>query len=382
MGVTGEVIWRTPPLTTPRPEDMGRPELLMEREAVRLFVDRARLSQPGLELQVPNAAAIAQICNRLEGIPLAIELAAGLAGVMSLEEILGRLRYRFKLLTGGNRGSAPRHQTLRQAVDWSYCLLGPHEQSVFARLGVFAGGFDLPAAEAVVDGDGVDVDDVPSIVSRLANKSLLVAEPTHPHLTRYRMLDTIRDYAVEKLDGHIDTEARQRQARYYLDWCAAATKELSSPDQIAWLNRLDEESPNIRAALEWMLPRQPDDALRLAASLGRYWYMRRRLAEGADWLDHALEATPTPSEGRARGLLAVARLRSRAGEFDRARKDLKECIGLSRRLGLESELARALTLEGVASGYARDWAPALEHFTEALALLRKLGDRIGIIGSL
>lgn len=382
LGVSGEVIWRTPSLTTPRVEDAGRPELLMESEAIRLFVDRTRLSRSDLELEARNAAAIAQICTRLEGLPLAIELAAGLAAVMTLDEILARLEHRFQLLAGGSRSSPPRHKTLRQTMDWSYELLAPAEQALFARLGVFAGGFDLVAAEAVTLGPPITADDVVPVLSRLVHKSLVVAEPTRQGRTRYRMLDTMREYALEKLQETGEPAYRRAHAAYYLGLCAEATGQLNSPEQVFWLVRLDEEQPNMRAAIDWMLTGWPEGALRLAGLLGRYWYMRRRLSEGIDWLVRALAADSQQSEIRAGAWLALARLRSRGGAFEAARNDAEQCIVLCRKLGLDKELARALTLLGIARGFAKDWTAALERFNEALALLQKQGDRMGVIGSL
>lgn len=382
LGVTGEVIWRTPSLTIPRPEDTGHPELLMESEAIRLFVDRARLSRPDFQLQAAGAAALAQICTRLEGMPLAIELAAGLAGVMTLEEILGRLRHRFKLLTGGSRSSLPRHQTLRQAVDWSYGLLSPTEQALFARLGVFAGGFDVAAAEAVVHGDPIGVDEVLPLLSRLVNKSLVVAEPARPQTTRYRMLDTIREYAQEKLQQSGEAEWRRRHADYFADWCTGAARLLVSLDQVLWLQRIDEEQANIRLALEWSLSEQPDTALRLAAAMGSFWWMRRSLGEGFEWLSRALEVETTNREYRAAALVARARLSRRRGDYATALRDAEECSAISRELGLKLELARALTMMGIVTSHNGEHEAAARFFDEAKRLAEAEGDRERLASSL
>jgi predicted ATPase/DNA-binding CsgD family transcriptional regulator len=382
LGVPGEVIWRTPSLTIPRLEDAGHPELVLESEAIRLFVERARLSRPDFQLDGPASIALAQICTRLEGIPLAIELAAGLAGVMTLQEILERLRDRFRLLTGGNRGALPRHQTLRQAVDWSYGLLTPAEQALFARLALFTGGFDIAAAEAVAGGAPVEADQVLPILSRLVNKSLVVAEPARPQTTRYRMLDTIREYAFEKLQQGGDADWRNRHANYFLEWCRATSKELGSGEQLQALRRIDEEQANIRLALDWMLSEQPDGALQLAAAMGQYWFMRRHLSEGMQWLRRALEVESSSPNVRAAVLLSYARLSRRHGEYEATRKLAEECAALSRQLGLTSELARSLTLIGMVTSHSGDLTGAGPYFNESLELMRRGGDRLGIAGSL
>ncbi len=375
LGVTGEVIWRTPSLTTPRPEDSARPELLMESESIRLFVDRARLSRPEFELQPSGAAALAQICRRLEGIPLAIELAAGLAGVMTVQEILDRLGQRFRLLTGGSRSSVPRHQTLRQAVDWSHGLLSPTEQALFARLGVFAGGFDLAAAEAIVPDESIAADDVFPLLSRLINKSLVVAEPTVRETTRYRLLDTIREYALEKLQQEGEAAWRRRHADYFTAWAAGASKKLFGREQEVWAQRIDDEQPNIRLALEWSLSEQPDNALRLAGAMGSYWWMRRTLGEGFEWLTRATEVVTSDVEYRPAALVARARLARRRGDYETAVADANAAASMARRLGLKRELAQAVTMLGIAASHDGDLAKAKRYFEETTKLSADSGDR-------
>ncbi len=383
LGVTGEVIWRTPSLTIPRSEDAARPELLLESESIRLFVDRARLGRPEFELKAADAAELVQICSRLEGIPLAIELAAGLAGVMSLHEIVERLRHRFRLLTGGSRTSLPRHQTLRQAVGWSYGLLSPSEQALFARLGVFAGGFDLAAAEAVVAGEGADVDDVLPTISRLVQKSLIIAEPARQQVTRYRMLDTIREYATERLQQIGEAPWRQAHADYFTGWAIAGVRELDGPDQGVWLRRIDEELANIRLALEWSMAEDPERALRLAAAMGTFWWMRRAGREGIEWLTRTLDAEPSGSEARAVALIARARLNRRLRADDEAaRRDAEECATLARRGGFTSLLAHAVTMLGIVTCRRGDYAVGLEYFAEARQTAAGIGDHMRLARSL
>lgn len=382
LGVDGELTWRTPSLTVPRLEDAGHPELLLESESIRLFVDRARLSRSDFELDVSGSAALAQICARLEGIPLAIELAAGLSGVMTLDAILDRLRHRFRLLTGGSRTALPRHQTLRQAVDWSYGLLSPTEQAMFARLGVFAAGFDLDAAEAVVHGDPVAREDVLPILSRLVRKSLVVADAGRPGATRYRMLDTIREYAQEKLQQSGEAEWRSRHSDYFVSWSKDASKQLVSLEQVTWLRRFDEEQANLRLALEWSLAEQPDNALRLAAALGTYWWMRRNLRESFEWLTRALDVPTAHRDLRATALIARARLSRRHGEYESARRDAEESAAIARELGLKADLARALAVLGIVASHFGDSKRAFECFSEARDLALELGDSERLAASL
>jgi non-specific serine/threonine protein kinase len=379
LGVAGELTWRTPSLSVPRLEDAGHPELLLESEAVRLFVERARLIRPSFELDSSESAALAQICTRLEGIPLAIELAAGLARMMSLEEIRERLRDRFLLLTGGSRSALPRHQTLRQAVDWSYGLLSTEESALFARLGVFAGGFDLAAAESVAGDIAIGPGGVLAVLTHLVDKSLVVAEPSGLGRTRYRMLDTIREYALEKLQAGDEAETRRLHASYFLRWCSKATGELRSGSQVQWLLRLDEERANIRLALGWTLVEQPDDALRLAAAASPYWHMRRQFAEGVSWLNEVLELQTTNEDSRAVALWFRSRINWRYGNNARAWDDATECVQLSRRLGLGLQLTGALTILGLLSSREDDWDGAQRFHTEALQVARDIGNhqRIG-----
>ena len=375
LGVTGEVIWRTPSLTLPRQEDSDHPELLMESEAVRLFVDRARLSRTDFTLTPGNARAVAQICSRLEGIPLALELAAGLTGMLTVDDIVSRLRHRFRLLTGGSRTSLPRHQTLRQAVEWSYGLLSPTEQALFTRLAVFAGGFELASAEAVVHGDPVGVDDVLMLLSRLVQKSLVVAEPARVDAARYRMLDTIREYALEKLQQSGEADWRRRHADYFVGWGVEATKRLGGPQQAVWLRRIDEEEPNIRLALEWTLTEQPDAAARLAAAMGQFWWMRRRFSEGLDWLQRAAEVEISAPEVRAAALVARARLSRRIGDYDSAKREAEASAEMARQLQMPTLLARAVTILGIVESHRGNLPKALDYFAETLALATAADDR-------
>lgn len=382
LGVEGELTWRTPSLSLPRVEDSGRPELLLQSEAVRLFVERAQLSRPGFELDKTVSEAVAQICTRLEGIPLAIELAAGLDRVMTPQEILERLRDRFRLLTGGSRTALPRHQTLRQAVDWSYTLLSPVERELLTRLAIFAGGFDISAAEAVTETGSLERSDVLRLLSRLVDKSLVAAEPGSLRTTRYRMLDTIREYALERLPEANRSEVRRRHAEYFTGWCDMAAKGLFGHGQDALLRSLDEEQPNVRLALDWSIAEEPEVAVRLAGAMGMYWTTRHHLAEGIDWLSRGLEVHTSSDEARALALLSRARLHWRHGDYAQAKRDAEECVEPCRRLGLEFELTGALTMLGLARSSEEDWGAAEQFHLEALEVARRIGDTVREAASL
>jgi non-specific serine/threonine protein kinase len=380
LGVPGELIWRTPSLSLPRPEDGEHSELILESEAVRLYVERAQLSQPSFDLvRTGSTAAVAQICTRLEGMPLAIELAASLTRLMTAQEILERLRDRFVLLTGGGRGALPRHQTLRQTVDWSYGLLSAAEKALLNRLSLFAGGFNLAAAEAVAH---ADAGGVMSVLSRLVDKSLVSADAADSTRTRYRMLDTIREYALEKLQQGDEADARQRMARHYVTFCTRAANGLRGSDPGPWLKLLDEEQANIRLALGWSVIEQPDDALRIAAAMGFYWHRRRQFNEGAEWLGQALQLPTSSPEARAAALWSRSRIRIRHLDYAGARRDAQEAADLARSLDLPAELSGTLTVLGLVSMAEGDEAAAEGYHLEALELSRRQNDRERIASSL
>jgi predicted ATPase/DNA-binding CsgD family transcriptional regulator len=376
IGVRGEVIWRTPSLTTPSPGGDDRAEVLLRSEAVRLFIDRARLAQPSFRLERAISSELAELSVRLEGIPLAIELAAGLADAMTVSEIRERLNDRFRLLTGGSRNSVSRHQTLRQAVDWSYDLLSPAEQALFVRLAIFAGGFDAKAAEAVGGPDRL-----PTLV-RLIDKSLVVAEARGLPSMRYRLLDTLREYAFDKLEHEELVEARRAHATYFLEFCKEAAAKLRLAEQSQWLQKIEDEEANIRLALAWCQANEPDQLRLLAGYMSRYWYVRGKFMEGLEWLDRALEGDVKNPESRLAPLQTRARLRRHHGDYAGSRRDAEECAHLARRLGAENQLMGALTTLGILSTSAGDWSEAERFYSEALQINKKLGDSALIAGAL
>jgi non-specific serine/threonine protein kinase len=378
LGVAGELIWRTPSLSVPSPGEGMHPELVLQSEAVRLFIDRAKLSRPDFELDATTSGPAAQICTRLEGMPLAIELAASLTRIMTLTEILDRLSDRFRLLTGGNRSALPRHQTLRQAVDWSYALLSPQEQAVFVKLAIFAGGFDLAAAEGIVQGDSMEGSDVLAVITRLVDKSLVIADSHGIGTTRYHLQETIREYALEKFQRSDEAALRRLHAHYFCEFCDLASRNLPSPEMARWIRRLDDEQTNIRLALAWCFAEQPVDFVRLAASMTGYWLMRGRFAESLEWLDQAIDLETSSWEARAAALVGRARMRERIGDYDGSRRDCDECLRISRKFGLTMMISRALNVIGVLSAIEGNLKKAERYFLETVNAAAQLDDRIWI----
>lgn len=290
LGVEGEVIYRVPSLRMPDIEHVPSIDSLSQYEAVKLFIDRATSAIPSFTVTNENASALAQICYRLDGIPLAIELAAAKIRVLSPEQIAKRLDDRFRLLTGGRRTALERHQTLRAAVDWSYNLLPLEEQTLFSRLSVFVGGWTLEAAESVCADESmqgmIGGEDILNLLEQLINKSLVIVEEVRGE-SRYRMLETMRQYANEKLveSGKSDT-LHDRHVDFHLELAETAEPHLRRTEQIEWLARLSTELENLRAALAWSLDfSSVEPGLRLAGALGPYWEVQQYFSEGLHWLE-------------------------------------------------------------------------------------------------
>jgi predicted ATPase/class 3 adenylate cyclase len=384
FGAPGELVWPVPALSAPDPGRLAtspadRVAALAKSEAVRLFLERARLSQRGFALSGQNALAVAQICHRLDGIPLAIELAAGRVKMLSPEQIAARLDDRFKLLTGGSRTAMPRHQTLRAAIDWSYGLLDEQERTLLRRLSVFAGGWMLEAAETVCQGDGIDAADVLELQGHLVDKSLVVVEQGVGGLARYRLLGTIRQYAGDRLFEAGETaHVRDRHAEWFLSFAEAAAAELRGADQALWLARLEEEYDNLRATFEW---READESgieaeLRLAGALQRYWTIRGLPAEGRRRVESALARDTGAHPGpRAKALRGAGLLAWVQNEHEAAQARLEESLALYRTVDDKRGLARLLHIYGYVLLDLREFERARAQMEEGLAIARALPDQ-------
>ncbi len=303
LGVAGETVWRVPSMT--------------EGEAVRLFAERAASAHPGFGVEGTNEDAVRTICRRLDGIPLAVELAAAWVRVLAPAQIAAGLDDRFRLLSGGPRGVTARQQTLAASVDWSHDLLDDADQAVFRRLGAFSGGLTLEAARDVCAGAPVDADDMLGALGRLVDKSLVLAQQ-HNGNTRYRLLETLRQYASDRLRAAGETaELRERHLEYFLAFAEAAEPELERADQDHWLEVLETEYDNVRTALDWGLSdTEPEPGRRLAAALTRLWLLHGLSHEGIGWLQRAIAASPDDrSRLQARLLVGVALVAAPAGQF-------------------------------------------------------------------
>jgi predicted ATPase/DNA-binding SARP family transcriptional activator len=397
LGVAGEQPWAVPALSLP--SAAADLEQMADAAAVRLFLARSRMQRPGLELTAENAAAIAVICRGLDGLPLALELAAARAGVFSVSEIASRLQESVLLLTGGARGAPPRQRTLHATLDWSYALLTEPEQQLLRRLAVFVGGCALEAVQAVVQAVGSRQGDDPAETGEwatvdglqgLARKSLLLCE-VEGESTRYRLLETVRHYASALPTSAAESvAARNAHLHYYLDLAEAADRELRGPTQSTWLVKLDREHDNLRAALRWATRHgQWRTGLRLATALGRFWYLHGYLSEGQDWLEGLLAQTGALGAGdheedmRLRGmaLRAAGVLASDQGDYARAAAWYEEGVALLRAIGDTRNLALTLNNLGNVVGWQGDFLGAQRLFEESLALLRRVGDK-GLIAAL
>jgi non-specific serine/threonine protein kinase len=363
------------------PEDIRHfpgPNELVRYDAVRLFVDRAVTTTPGFTITIQNAPAVTQVCQQLDGIPLAIELAAARVKVLAVEQIAARLDDRFLLLTGGSRTLLPRQQTLRAALDWSYDLLSDQEQTLFRRLSVFAGGWTLEAAEAICAQGGIEASEILDLLTQLVDKSLVVAE-TSAGEARYRLLETMRQYALERLlESGEATDARHR----HLDWCADLA-ERAYPElwESRWrgpetaINRLRTEHDNLRGALAWALGENMEAGLALAGALGRFWSASSQFAEGRAWLAKVLERTITISSiERARALRYAAWLAWVQSEYHEAAVLGEEGLTLARQMNHQEHIAGLLSVLGVAYRDMGNYARAAALLEEARDLYQKLGD--------
>jgi predicted ATPase/class 3 adenylate cyclase len=385
LNVAGETTYRLPSLSLPPavegtgPAEAPATALFLstidQSEAVRLFVDRAVAARPSFALSEQNAPAVAQVCARLDGIPLAIELAAARVRALPVEKINERLDDRFQLLTGGSRTAPPRQQTLRALIDWSHELLAPPEQALLRRLSVFSGGWTLEAAEEVC-GDS-SISEVLDLLTSLVEKSLVQYEDLGGE-GRYRLLETVREYGREGLleAGEADT-LRRRHADWYVSLAEAAEPAMHGPDLLRWLERLDAEHDNLRAALEWAADRCPESGLRLAGSLWAFWAIRGHMSEGREHLARAL-ARPeaaAPTLARARALAGASALACFQGDPARSGALCEESLATARSVDSRRHIAASLMFLSLHHLFDRgDPLQGSELAAESVAVAREHGE--------
>jgi predicted ATPase/class 3 adenylate cyclase len=385
LGIAGEMAWCIPPLSSPGLHETAALSNLTQYDAVKLFIDRALAVRPGFAVTNQNAPAVAQICARLDGIPLAIELAASRVRVLSAEEIAARLDDRFRLLVSGSRTALPRQQTLRALIDWSYDLLTENERVLLRRLSVFSGGWTLQTAEEVCSGGSIETWEVLDLLAHLIDKSLVVAEPQDGR-ERYRFLEMIRQYAQERLAQSKETdEFAHKHAEHFMKTAEESYGELWGPNQGYWLTQLETEHDNLRTALDWMTQDvgRADMLLRMAGSLWRFWEIHGYISEGRAWLEHALALNPDASAYlRANGLRGAGMLARQQGDYAQAEAMHEQSLALFRDLEDKLGIARELDVLGEIAQCQGNYPQAIELHTESLALRRGIDDKEGIAVSL
>ena len=377
LGVPGERVWRVPSLSLPAASEV-RPEQLMQSEAIKLFVERTTAVRPEFALTPHNAAGVAAVCRRLEGIPLAIELAAARMPALGVEQIAARLDERFRLLTGGGRTALPRQQTLRGALDWSYDLLSTTERALLRRLSVFAGGWTLEAAEAVCAGDGIELQQILDLLTQLIFKSLVLTDAQRDEV-RYHLLETVRQYGRQKLGESGEAAGvRTRHLDWFLSLAERAQPELQGPRQAARLQQLETEHDNLRAALEWSTSEEQgaEAGLRLAGALWEFWHVRGHFIEGRKWLQNALSRGGGASAAaRARARAGAGLLAWRQGDYESSVAHYQESLSLFRELGDFSGTGHVLQTLGMIAMYRGDYERAETLLAESLTWCQRAGDK-------
>jgi predicted ATPase/DNA-binding CsgD family transcriptional regulator len=376
LGVPGEATWRVPSLTFPWPDHLPSLEELEQFGAMALFANRARAARPGLVIAAADIAALSSICFRLDGIPLALELAAARVSALSIREIAYHLDDRFTLPTRTVGGPA-RHQTLRASVDWSHQLLSQPERALFRRLAAFAGGWSLRAADAVGTGPPIGAGQAVRLLAALVDKSLVQAEDTATG-TRYRLLEAIKTFACEQLvaSGERD-DIRARHGSYLAELVEHVASGVHGPDQGHWASCLDQDQANLQAARLWCAedPARAGLGLKMASGLGEYWLIRGMLEEGTDWLHEALEQAPDADGTRATALTWLAVFTSVRSGFQRGGELFEASIALHEQAGDRQGQAQALAILGFWRANQDDRQGAVEAIDRALALARQSRDR-------
>jgi non-specific serine/threonine protein kinase len=389
LRVHGEQVWRVPPLELPDRHRFPASEDLSRSEAVRLFCERAALVHPEFALDEQNAPLIAKICRRLEGLPLAIELAAARLSALTLAQLEAALADPLRLLASGSRAVSPRQRTLRATLDWSYALLSEPERALLRRLSAFVGGGTLAAIESVVPGSGLQREQVWDLLFQLVEKSLVVTDASDTD-GRYRLLETVRQYAAERLAEAGEVEAlRARHAACYLALAEEAEPTLRGPEQSVWFARLEHEHHNLRVALAWYLERRDaQGGLRLAGALWWFWYMHAHYREGGEWLTRFLALASSEGAGEAeapvlaKALLGAAVLLWRGGALRDALARCDASLAAYRRIGDRAGAGWALVFRAHIADALNDRAAALAALEESVALFREADDPAGLARAL
>jgi predicted ATPase/DNA-binding NarL/FixJ family response regulator len=385
LGVLGEHIFTVPPLSTPRPGPRLDPSSLDEFDSVALLRARASDSVSGFDITEENSALVARLCERLDGIPLAIELAAARLRTLPVSEVLDRLDGRFQLLRAGNSSALPRHQTLGALIDWSYALCSAKERALWGRLSVFAGSFALAAAEAVCAGEGLDSEDVVDLLDALVRKSILIVERAGEQM-RYRLLETLREYGRERLAETAEsTRLQLRHLDYYQRLAEQSFKEWCGPHQAVWLARLREEHANLRSAFDRCIESgRAEQACALAAALQWFWIAGGSLGEGRHWLSQALSSAGDnrPSRAQANAVWVDAFLALLRGELAMARAQLDKAESIASSIDDRALLGYVAQLRGMAALFAGELEEARTYYERGMASHEERDDNAGALAML
>ena len=371
LNLAGERTFQVPPLPVPGGNTDQGP--LFESPSVQLFLERALAAKPAFELTAGNAVSVNQIVRRLDGIPLAIELAASRVKLLQPAEIASRLDECFKLLKGGPVDALPHHQTIESCIDWSYDMLDPDQQTLFRQLSVFRAGFTLPACGAVSGAE--DEYEVLESLGQLVDKSLVRTVPAVDE-TRYYLLEPLRQYAAARITGDEVAEAGGRHARYFQDLAERAAPELRGPRQLEWLERLETEHDNLRVALAWSLQAgEVDIAQRTTAALSLFWLVRRHVAEAVEWFDRVLAAEGGSTKARASALVQAGFIGSmvRQDDLEGCLAQIREALAQFVELGDEQGVRTAQNYEAVILWFHRDFESSSRRFTEIQAAMQAHG---------
>ena len=385
LGIAGEATYRVPSLSLPDPKQVQTAESLSHFESVQLFIARAMQTNPDFAVTNANAPALASICFRLDGIPLAIELSAARARSLSVEDINTKLDQRFRLLTGGSRTALPRQQTLRSLIDWSYDLLSPAEKALLCRLSVFAGGWTLESAEAVCAGGDVEDWEVLDLLTSLCDKSLAVAEPSGTS-TRYRLLETVRQYARDRLLESGDGETyRDTHLAFFLALAEELEPRINSPQMKETLDLLGEDTDNFRAALDWSgdSPERAEVGLRIALATSYFINHRISFTEGWEQVSRAMASPEDVNPSlRAKGFYTLGTYANAFQDLENADRFLQQSLEIRQALDERLGIAETLNALGTLATYQKDYALAQQRYEASLVIQRELGNRKGIAAAL
>lgn len=389
LGITEEMRYSVPQLTLPDPAVAHTATGLGRYESVQLLVERAAAAVPGFELSDENAGAAAKLCNQLEGLPLAIELAVARLRTLTLEQIVARLSDRFALLTTGSRIAEPRQQTLRALIDWSYALCTPAEQDMWARISVFAGGFDLAAVEGICS-QGIHTDEangeVLDLLGALVDQSIIYVDTQRASTRRFRMLETIREYGSERLAAAGESaHYRERHRRYFVELAKHIADDWCGPGQQQAVEQLTDERENLRAVMDHCAANQQyEAAIELVGALRFRWYADGYLAQGRRWLDEALDrpgTRPKPSSARATALWTAAWVCLLQGEYRVADRRIAECAQVTEALADPVAAAYVFEMRGLSAFFRGNSESAIDSYAEAQTALRAIGDLSGYLSA-